>query len=87
MSNAATQQAWEIVDCYLHVTYGFGTMSRANTSMMEGSEMAEDDKARESRLRRQAKRQGLYLRKSRRRDPRVQYYGTWSLTSRPQPPK
>jgi hypothetical protein len=40
-------------------------------------EMAEEDKAREMRLRRQAKRQGLYLGKSRRRDPRVQYYGTW----------
>jgi hypothetical protein len=37
------------------------------------------DKIRENRLRRVAERQGLRLRKSRRRDPRAIGYGTYDL--------
>jgi hypothetical protein len=37
------------------------------------------DKIRENRLRRMAERQGLRLRKSRRRDPRALGYGTYDL--------
>ena len=37
------------------------------------------NKVRENRLRRMAKRQGLMLRKSRRRDPRATSYGLWAL--------
>ena len=39
----------------------------------------ETDKVRENRLRRMAKRQGLELHKSGRRDPRALSYGTWWL--------
>jgi hypothetical protein len=35
------------------------------------------DKTRETRLRRMAERQGLAIRKSRRRDPRAIDYGRW----------
>ena len=38
-----------------------------------------DEKVRENRLRRSAKRQGLRLEKSRRRDPRAYDYGTFLL--------
>lgn len=37
------------------------------------------DKVRENRLRRMAERQGLELRKSRRRDPRAKDYGRWYI--------
>lgn len=39
-----------------------------------------DDKIRENRLRRAAQRQGLALRKSRRRDPRATDYGLYWLS-------
>lgn len=39
----------------------------------------DDDKVRENRLRRMAKRQGLMLVKSRRRDPRAVDYGKYGL--------
>ncbi len=39
----------------------------------------DDTKARENRLRRKALRQGLWLRKSRRRDPCALDYGKWSV--------
>jgi len=42
---------------------------------IEGSTMRKRDKVRENRLRRMAERQGLALRKSRRRDPRAIDYG------------
>jgi hypothetical protein len=38
-----------------------------------------DEKVRENRLRRAAQRQGLELRKIRRRDPRAIDYGRWWL--------
>ncbi len=38
-----------------------------------------DDKTREVNLRRAARRQGLVLEKSRRRDPRAIGFGTWRL--------
>jgi hypothetical protein len=38
-----------------------------------------DEKTRETRLRRMAQRQGLILRKSRRRDPRAVDYGSYIL--------
>jgi hypothetical protein len=41
--------------------------------------MADSEKARENRLRRMAERQGLALRKSRRRDPRAWDYGLWMI--------
>jgi hypothetical protein len=41
--------------------------------------MISDDKVRENRLRRMADRQGLLLRKSRRRDPNAWDYGTFEL--------
>jgi hypothetical protein len=41
--------------------------------------MISDDKVRENRLRRMANRQGLLLRKSRRRDPNAWDYGTFEL--------
>jgi hypothetical protein len=37
------------------------------------------EKVRENRLRRMAERQGLELRKSRRRDPRAMDYGRWYI--------
>ena len=37
------------------------------------------EKVRENRLRRMAERQGLELRKSRRRDPRAKDYGRWYI--------
>jgi hypothetical protein len=37
------------------------------------------EKVRENRLRRMAERQGLELRKSRRRDPRAKDYGRWYM--------
>ena len=37
------------------------------------------EKIRENRLRRMAERQGLELRKSRRRDPRAKDYGRWYI--------
>jgi hypothetical protein len=40
---------------------------------------ASGEKVRENRLRRMAERQGLLLRKSRRRDPRALDYGTYML--------
>lgn len=43
--------------------------------------MADAYKVRENRLRRMAQRQGLILRKSRRRDPRATDYGTYTLTN------
>ena len=43
--------------------------------------MTDDYKIRENRLRRMAQRQGLILRKSRRRDPRATDYGTYTLTN------
>jgi hypothetical protein len=43
--------------------------------------MDTSQKTREDRLRRQAYRQGLILRKSRRRDPRATDYGTYTLTN------
>jgi hypothetical protein len=39
------------------------------------------EKVRENRLRRVAYRQGLILRKIRRRDPRANDYGTYTLTN------
>jgi len=39
----------------------------------------EEDKVRENRLRRMADRQGLVLKKSRRRDPRALDYGSYWL--------
>ena len=39
----------------------------------------ESDKTRENRLRRMADRQGLSIRKSRRRDPRTRDYGTYMV--------
>lgn len=39
------------------------------------------EKVRENRLRRMAQRQGLILRKSRRRDFRANDYGTYTLTN------
>ena len=39
--------------------------------------MADGEKVRENRLRRMAERQGLALRKSRRRDPRALDYGVY----------
>lgn len=41
-----------------------------------------DDKVRENRLRRMAARQGLILKKSRRRDPRASDYGFYRLVDR-----
>lgn len=41
--------------------------------------MSDADKIRENRLRRMADRQGLALRKSRRRDPRAIDYGAYGL--------
>ena len=41
--------------------------------------MSDEEKIRENRLRRMASRQGLILRKSRRRDPRAIDYGDWYL--------
>jgi hypothetical protein len=41
--------------------------------------MASSDKVRENRLRRMADRQGLALRKRRRRDPRALDYGLYDL--------
>lgn len=41
--------------------------------------MSEDAKIRENRLRSMARRQGLTLAKSRRRDPRALDYGTYCL--------
>ena len=41
--------------------------------------MEQDEKIRENRLRRAASRQGLVLRKSRRRDPRALDYGQWLI--------
>ena len=38
-----------------------------------------DEKVRENRLRRAAERQGLFLHKTRRRDPRAIDYGLWML--------
>jgi hypothetical protein len=38
-----------------------------------------EEKVRENRLRRMAERQGLALRKSRRRDPRALEFGTYML--------
>ena len=43
--------------------------------------MGTDEKVRENRLRRMAERQGLELRKSRRRDPRAIDYGTYMLVN------
>lgn len=43
--------------------------------------MTDADKVRENRLRRMAQRQGLILRKSRRRDFRATDYGTYTLTN------
>ncbi|WIB12910.1 hypothetical protein [Curtobacterium sp. MCPF17_052] len=39
----------------------------------------QDEKVRENRLRRAAERQGLLLKKSRRRDPRAIDYGTYMV--------
>ncbi|MFE3577850.1 hypothetical protein [Streptomyces vinaceus] len=39
-----------------------------------------DDKVRENRIRRMASRQGLTLRRSRRRDPRAVDYGVYWVT-------
>jgi hypothetical protein len=44
--------------------------------------MEDSEKVRENRLRRAAKRQGLVLTKSRRRDPRATDYGRYWLTDR-----
>jgi len=41
--------------------------------------MSDDEKVRENRLRRAAERQGLMLKKSRRRDPRALDYGMYAL--------
>lgn len=41
--------------------------------------MEQDEKIRENRLRRAANRQGLVLRKTRRRDPRALDYGLWMI--------
>lgn len=43
--------------------------------------MTDAYKVRENRLRRMAQRQGLILRKSRRRDWRANDYGTYTLTN------
>jgi hypothetical protein len=48
--------------------------SNVRRNTMEGSE-----KVREVRLRRMAERQGLELRKSRRRDPNALGYGCWMI--------
>jgi hypothetical protein len=51
-------------------------------SGMASSTTQEDcmtEKVRENRLRRMAERQGLALRKSRRRDPRAIDYGGWDV--------
>ncbi len=57
-------------------------MAPGNTSgiasSIEGSRSV-PDKIRENRLRRMAERQGLALRKSRRRDPRAVDFGTYML--------
>jgi hypothetical protein len=41
--------------------------------------VAGSEKVRENRLRRMAERQGLGIRKVRRRDPRALDYGTWTI--------
>lgn len=43
--------------------------------------MAEHDKVREDRLRRAARRQGLILEKSRRRDPRATDFGAFRIVN------
>lgn len=47
--------------------------------------MGTNEKVRENRLRRMAKRQGLELSRSRRRDPRALDYGAWFVTRRTAP--
>lgn len=42
--------------------------------------MSDEEKIKENRLRRAAKRQRLFLTKSRRRDPRAADFGTYTLT-------
>ena len=42
-----------------------------------------EEKVRENRLRRMAQRQGLELKKSRRRDPRALDYGRYALVTEP----
>jgi hypothetical protein len=44
-------------------------------------ELMAEEKVRENRMRRMAERQGLELRKSRRRDPRALDYGTYALVN------
>ena len=41
--------------------------------------MEQEEKIRENRLRRAATRQGLIIRKNRRRDPRALDYGQWLI--------
>jgi hypothetical protein len=49
------------------------------SGMLSGMASSTPDKVRENRLRRMAERQGLTLRKSRRRDPRALEYGLFDL--------
>jgi hypothetical protein len=49
------------------------------TSSYAGGYTVTAEKTRETRLRRMAERQGLVLRKSRRRDPRALDFGTFGL--------
>lgn len=57
-----------------------GTLSGQPSGMVSGMATAKALKRRENRLRDTAKRQGLFLTKSSRRDRRAIDYGTYGLT-------